>query len=58
MVKNLPAMQEMQVHSGSGRAPEEGNSYSSILAWEIPWPRGAWQARVRGVTKRRTRLGD
>ena len=22
---------------GLGRSPEEGNGYSSILAWEIPW---------------------
>ena len=24
---------------------------SSILAWEIPMDRGAWQATVRGVVK-------
>ena len=35
MVKNLPAMQEIQVRS-LGRYPKEG-THSSILAWEIPW---------------------
>jgi len=25
--------------------------YSSILAWEIPWNRGAWQATFHGVAK-------
>ena len=26
-------------------------THSSILAWRIPWTRGAWQATVHGVTK-------
>ena len=26
-------------------------TYSSILAWENPMDRGAWQATVYGVTK-------
>ena len=26
-------------------------NHSSILAWEIPWDRGAWRATVLGVTK-------
>ena len=26
-------------------------TYSSILAWEIPWSRGAWWATVHGVAK-------
>ena len=40
MVKNLPAMRETQVWSLGGEDPleEEGMaSYSSILAWRIPW---------------------
>ena len=38
MVKNLPAMWETYLTTGSGRSPETGNSYpSSILAWRIPW---------------------
>ena len=31
---------------------------SSILAWEIPWPRGAWQATVHGAAKSQTQLSD
>ena len=42
MVKNLPAMQELQevlVRSLGGEDPlEEGMAiHSSILAWRIPW---------------------
>ena len=29
-------------------------SYSSILAWRIPMDRGAWKAKVHGVTKSQT----
>ena len=39
MVKNLPAMQETWVQSLDREDPlEKGEStYSSILAWRIPW---------------------
>ena len=39
MVKNLHAKQEMQVQSVSQEDPvqKELATYSSILAWEIPW---------------------
>ena len=39
MVKNLPAMQEIQVRSlGQEDSPEkEIATHSSILAWGIPW---------------------
>ena len=39
MVKNLPAMQEAWVLSLGWEDPlEKGmTTYSSILAWEIPW---------------------
>ena len=39
MVKNPPAMQETQVsYLGREDSLEEGMAtYSSILAWEIPW---------------------
>ena len=39
MVKNLPAMQETQVHSLGRENPLEKQiaTYSSILAWKIPW---------------------
>ena len=52
MVKNLPAMQEMQVQSmGQGDPLEkEIATYSSILAMD----RGAWQAIVHKVAKSRT----
>ena len=38
-VKNLPAMQEIQVQSLGGEDPleEKMTTHSSILAWEIPW---------------------
>ena len=39
MVKNLPAMQETRVRSLGGEDPLEKGmaTYSSILAWRIPW---------------------
>ena len=39
LVKNLPAMQEMQVLSLGQEDPleEEMATHSSILAWKIPW---------------------
>ena len=39
MVKNLPAIQETQVRSlGQEDVMEKGMAtYSSILAWNIPW---------------------
>ena len=57
MVKNLPAMQEMQVQSLGREDPleKEGNplQYSSL---ENPMDRGAWRATVHRVTKSQTRL--
>jgi len=39
MVKNLPAMQEIQVQSLGWEDPLEKGmaTHSSILAWRIPW---------------------
>ena len=39
MVKNLPAVQETWIQSLSQEDPleKEMTTYSSILAWEIPW---------------------
>ena len=39
MVKNLPAVQETQVRSLGREDPleKEMATYSSILAWKIPW---------------------
>ena len=54
MVKNLPAMQEIQVESLGHEDPLEKGmaTHSSILAWDIIWleePGG--QATVNGVPK-------
>ena len=39
MVKNLPAMQETQIRSLGQKdlLEKEMATYSSILAWKIPW---------------------
>ena len=39
MVKNLPEVQEIQVHSLGQNDPleKEMATHSSILAWRIPW---------------------
>ena len=53
MVKNLPATQEIRVHSvpGSGRSPGEGNGYPrQYSCLENFMDRGAWWATVHGVT--------
>ena len=46
-------MQEMWVWSLGWEDPlkQEMGTHSSILAWRIPWKRGAWWATVHGVTK-------
>ena len=57
MVKNVPAMQESWVRSLGWEDPlEEGmaTTLSGILAWRIPWDRGAWQATDHGVAKSQT----
>ena len=58
MVKRPPAMLVMQVLSLGWEDPLEKKmaTQSSILAWKIPWTRGAWQATVHGVEKSRTQL--
>ena len=53
MVKNLPANSgDVSSIPGSGRSPEEGSGnplqYSCL---GNPMDRGAWRARVHGVTK-------
>ena len=52
MVKNLPAIQETRIRSPDQKDPMEREmaTYSSILAWEIPWR--------ATVTKSQTRLSD
>ena len=56
VVKNLPIMQETQVLSLGWEDPleKEMATHSSILAWRIPMDRGAWWAKVPGVTKSQT----
>ena len=53
-------MQEAQVEflAKEDRLEKEMATHSSILAWEIPWTRGAWWASVHGVTKTGTQLSD
>ena len=44
LVKNLPAMQDIQVQSLGQKDPLGAvTTHSSILAWRIPIDRGAWQ---------------
>ena len=60
IVKNLPAMQETQVQSLGQEDPLQKGmaTHSSILAWRIPWTRGAWRATVHGVEKNWKRLNS
>ena len=58
MVKKLPANAGDARDAGSvpglDYPLEEGMAtHSSILAWRISMDRGAWQARVHGVSKSR-----
>ena len=52
MVKNLPAMQEMQIQylGGEDSLEKEMATHSNILAWRIPWT----EATVHGVAKSQT----
>ena len=54
--KNPPIMQEMRVRSLDGEDPleEEMAIHSGILAWKIPWTRGALWATVHGIEKSQT----
>ena len=57
-VKNPLSMHETWVRFLGWEDPlEKGKAtHSSILAWRIPMDRGAWRAKVHGVTKSRTQL--
>ena len=48
--------QEMRVPSlgWEDSLEEEMATHSSILAWKIPWTRGAWWGTVHGVAKNQT----
>ena len=56
MVKNLPAMQEMQVRFLGGEdALEKGMvTHSSILAWRIPWTEEPGGLQSMGSQKSQT----
>ena len=60
MVKNLPAMQEMQVWSpGRENALEKATAtHSSILAWEVPWTEGPGGLYSVGSQKSWTQLSN
>ena len=59
MVKNLPAMREMQVRSLGREDPleKEMATHSKVLAWRIPWTEecGGLQSEESDVTERLTR---
>ena len=59
VVKNPPAMQEPQVQSLGWKDPleKEMATYSSILAWTIPWTEGPGGLRSTR-SQSRTRLSD
>ena len=59
MVKNLPAMQEIQAqYLGQGDLPEKGMAtHFSILAWRIPWTEEPGGLQSVGLQSR-TWLGD
>ena len=57
-VKNLSAMQEMQVRSKRGRSPGGGNGNPLQYCLGDPIDRRAWQAIDRGVTKSKTQRSD
>ena len=60
MMKNPPAMHEMQVQSLSWEDPLEKKmaTHSSILAWEIPWTEETGGLYSPGGSKSWTRLRD
>ena len=57
-INNLPAIQETWVHSlGQDDPLEKGMAtYSSIIAWRIPWTEEPGGLQSMGVTRSRTRL--
>ena len=56
VVKNQPAMQEMQVQSLSQEDPleKEMAAHSSILAWESPWTEQPGGLQSTGSQKSQT----
>ena len=60
MVKCLPTMWEPQVQSlgWEDSLEKEMATYSSILAWKIPWTEEPVGYTLHGVAKSWTRLSD
>ena len=60
VVKNLPAMQEIQVRSLGGGDPleEEMATHFSILAWKIPWTEELDRLQSRGSQRVRHGWSD
>ena len=62
MIKNLPAKQETQIQSrGQEDTLKKGMAtYSSILAWRIPWPEepGGLQSMGSPIANSRTHLSN
>ena len=60
MLKNLPAMEEIQIQSLDWEdSPGDRNGYSfQYSCLENSMDRGAWQAIVHGVAKSSTRLSS
>ena len=56
VVKNLPTKRETQIQFLDQEDPLEKKTatFSSILAWRIPWTEEAWRATVPGVAKSQT----
>ena len=56
MVKNLPALWEIQVQSLSWEGPleEELATHSKYFAWRIPWTEEPNGLQFMGVTKSQT----
>ena len=53
MVKNpLANAGDMGSISWSERSPREGNGYSSILAWKIPWTKELGRLQSMGLESR------
>ena len=53
MVKNLPAVQETQIQSQGQEDPLEKGmaTYSSILAWRIPWTEKPGRLQSMGLQR-------
>jgi len=55
-IKNLPAMQETQIHSLGWEDPQEKEmaTHSSIFAWRIPWTEEPGRRQSMGSQKSQT----